>query len=135
MMERIKSILPYNAHGYIVGSISTVLANILLSETVEVVFSEVSLEKNFTNHPELSIEDYLLLPEIIGKSHFMIQDGDKTVAVVLEREILYHYALKCTKSGETLFLMSFRKTSIKDVKRLRKKATKNNMKILKDIFP
>lgn len=134
-MERIKSTFPKNSDGYIVGKISTVLANILLSNTDEVVFSEVSLEKNFDNHPDLMIEDYLSLPDIVGKSHFILQDGTRTVAIVLERKIMYHYVLKCTNTGEALFLTSFRKTRDGDTKRLRNKAEKNNLKILKDTLP
>ena len=134
-MERIKSTFPRNSDGYIVGKISTVLANILFSKTDEVVFSEVSLAKNFDNHPDLIIEDYLLLPDIIGKSHFVLQDGKRTVAIVLERQTMYHYVLKCTNTGESLFLTSFRQTRDRDLKRLRNKAKKNNLKILKDILP
>ncbi len=134
-MERIKSTFSRNSDGYIVGKISTVLANILLSKTDEVVFSEISLAKNFDNHPDLIIEDYLLLPDIIGKSHFVLQDGIRTVAIVLERKTMYHYVLKCTNTGESLFLTSFRQTRDGDLKRLRNKAKKNNLKILKDILP
>ena len=134
-MERIKSTFSKNSDGYIIGKISTVLANILLSNTDEVVFSEASLKKNFDNHPDLMIEDYLLLPDIVGKSHFVLQDGKRTVAIVLERKIMYHYVLKCTNTGESLFLTSFRKTRDGDLKRLRNKAEKNNLKILKDTLP
>ena len=56
-MERIKSIFPYNTHGYIVGKISVVLSEILMCTTNDVIFSQTSIEKNLTNHPDLCIED------------------------------------------------------------------------------
>ena len=77
------------------------------------------------------------LDEIVGKSHFVAKDGDKTVAIVLDKESkqLYHYALKATKSGKGLFLTSFRKTNKISIDKIRKKAKENKVKILKDNLP
>ena len=134
-MERVKNKYPKNHMGYIVGQISTVLAEILLSETQVVVLSEASLEKNLNNHPDLLPEDYLKLDEIIGKSHFVCQDGTHTVAIAIKHTTLYHYALKSTQTGEAIFLTSFRKTNMKDVNRFRNRAKKGKVNILKDTLP
>ena len=134
-MDRVKEKYPKNSIGYIIGDISVVLADLLLSKTTTVVLSDISLAKNLKNHPDLLVEDYLRLDVIIGKGHFVIQDSDRTVAIVLENKTLYHYSLKSTQTGEALFLTSFRKTSFQDVNRLRKKAVKKDLKILKDALP
>ena len=123
--------------GYNVGAISIVLSEILLSKTRVVTISNETLTKNLNHHPDLTVKDYLLLDDIVGKSHFVAKDGKKTVAIVLNRsnKQLYHYVLKATKSGEGLFLTSFRKTRIKQINRLRDKGRSNKIKILKDNLP
>jgi len=134
-MERFKLQSTLNPFGYVIGKISVPLSSLLLSQTQTVIFSQASLEKNLNNHKDLLPEDYLKLNDIVGRGHFMAQDGEKTVAIVLEQSVLYHYALKCTQSGEALFLTSFRKTNMNDVTRIRKKGEKGKVIILKDTLP
>jgi hypothetical protein len=124
-----------NDFGYEVGSISLVLANILCSNTRNVTMSHDTLTKNLNHHPDLEVSDYLLLDEIVGKSNFIVKDGDKTVAIVLQHNQLYHYALKSTKSGNGLFLTSFRRTRKKQIDRLRNKARQGKIKVIKDFLP
>jgi hypothetical protein len=124
-----------NKFGYIVGSINDELAGILEAFSNEVVFSFESLEKNLKHHPDLGEDDYLLLKEIIGKTHLVAKDGDKTVAIVLEYGKLYHYALKSTRTGKAVFLTSFRRTRLKQVNRLRNKHKQGSIKIIKDFLP
>ena len=136
-MEKFYKKYKKNEFGFEIGNISVVLANILQSKTKKVTLSDETLRKNLKHHPDLSENDYLQLDEIIGKSHFVAKDGDKTVAIVFNKESkqLYHYALKATKSGKGLFLTSFRKTRMKQVDRLRMKAKNKVIKILKDNLP
>ena len=124
-----------NKFGYIVGSINDELAAILEAFSNEVVFSFESLEKNLKHHPDLHEDDYLLLKEIIGKTHLVAKDGDKTVAIVLEYGKLYHYALKSTRTGKAVFITSFRRTNEISIEKIRKKAKENKVKILKDFLP
>ncbi|BCD61368.1 hypothetical protein NitYY0826_C0207 [Nitratiruptor sp. YY08-26] len=100
------------------------MAKILTSIETQVIFSEESLKKNLNHHKDLTEEDYLKLDEIIGKTHFTAKDGEKTLAVALYFDEMYYYALKATKIGRAIFLTSFRKTKLKDIERLRKKAGK-----------
>ena len=76
-----------------------------------------------------------MLDEIVGKSNFVAKDGDRTVAIVLQHNKLYHYALKSTKSGKGLFLTSFRRTNEISVEKIRKKKKTGKVKILKDNLP
>ena len=128
---------PKNKFGYEVGMISVVLSEILLSETRKVTMSGDTLKKNLDHHPDLEEEDYLLLDDIVGKSHFVAKDGDRTIAVMLNKDNkqLYHYSLKCTKSGKALFLTSFRKTNKISIDKIRKKNKQGKVEILKDNLP
>jgi hypothetical protein len=124
-----------NHLGFKVSNIAHALAFELSCSTTIVVLSEETLVKNLKHHPDLKENDYLKLEEIIGKSNFILKDGLKMIAVALQKDELYHYALKATKSGKAIFLTSFRITRSKDIERLRKKAEKGNAKILKDNLP
>jgi len=147
---RYKDVLGYNGYmrkfskkynkndfGFEIGKISVMLSEILLSKTRQVTLSNDTLIKNLNHHPDLSEADYLMLDDIVGKSHFVVKDGDKTVAIVLNKDNnkLYHYALKTTSSGKGLFLTSFRRTRLKQVDKLRQKDKKGKIKILKDNLP
>lgn len=126
-----------NSYGYEIGKVSLLLSKILLAKTETVTLSRDTLKKNLNHHPDLRENDYLLLDEIVGKSHFVAKDGDRTVAIVLHKDSneLYHYALKATATGKQLFMTSFRKTRQKSINRLRQKGKDKKIIILKDNLP
>ncbi len=136
-MEKLSQKYKKNKYGYEIGQISVLLSNILLSDTKVVTLSQETFIKNINHHPDLTIDDYLLLDDIIGKSHFIAKDGNKTVAIVLNKDNnkLYHYALKSTQSGKALFLTSFRRTNKISIEKIRKKQKNGKLKILKDHLP
>ena len=140
-MKLFNELFEKNKYGFKVGKISDKMREVLNAKTNEVIFSNITIEKNIKHHPDLTEKDYQLLPGIIGKSHFVLKDGIHTIAISLirseveKKEVYYHYALKKTKTGKTIFLTSFRKTSLKDIERLRKKANKGKALILKDFMP
>ncbi len=124
-----------NEYGYIVGKISSTLAKLLNSKTQSVILSYDTLIKNLKHHPDLTQEEYLLLDKIIGKSHFIAQDGKHTLAIILEHSKLYHYTLKITKTGKAIFLTSFRRTNEISIEKIRKKDKKGKVRIIKDHLP
>ncbi|WP_281950268.1 hypothetical protein [Nitrosophilus kaiyonis] len=134
-MKKFKTKYLKNEYGYLIGNISSELAKILTSVETKVVLSEESLRKNLDHHKDLTEEDYLKLDEIIGRTHFIAKDGEKTLAIAFYSDDMYHYALKATKTGKAIFLTSFRKTKEKDIERLRRKGRKNKIKIIKDFMP
>jgi hypothetical protein len=136
-MEKFYGKFRKNEFGFEVGNISVVLASILQSKTTKVTLSNETLLKNQKHHPELTEDEYLLLDDIVGKSHFVAKDGDRAVAIVLDKDSkqLYHYALKSTKTGKRVFLTSFRRTRSSEVDKLRKKHKKGEIGILKDNLP
>ena len=134
-MKKFKSKYQKNEHGYLIGTISSELAKIIASVNTRVILSEESLKKNLKHHKDLTENDYLKLDEIIGRSHFVAKDGQKTVAIAFYGEQMYHYALKATKTGKAIFLTSFRKTKEKDIERLRKKGKLGKIQVIKDFMP
>ena len=121
--------------GFEVGKISQVLAEKLLSESTIVVMSDETLTKNLSHHPDLKENEYLKLDVILGKSNFIVKDGNRMLAVVLQETKLYHYALKSTKSGKAIFLTSFRRTNKISIEKIRKKCKQGKVVILKDNLP
>ena len=136
-MKRFYSKYPKNEFGFEVGKISIMLSEILLSKTRIATLSEETLSKNLKHHPDLKESDYLMLDYIIGKSHFIAKDGNRTVAVVLnaKNSEMYHYVLKSTQTGKALFLTSFGKTNKISIDKIRKKERQGKVKIIKDNLP
>lgn len=83
-------------------------------------------------HPELTLEEYQLLPLIISdKASFIAQDSEFTLIFINYKNRYYHAVIKATKSGESLFLTSFRR--VDDVKREAQRIRrKKGVKIIKD---
>ena len=88
-----------------------------------VYLSDQTLAKNLIAHPELSIADYQQLPQIVSMAQLIVQDGDQSLVFVKRDDKIYHAAIKATKSGNGLFLTSFRFTSEADMERVKKRGT------------
>lgn len=97
------------------------------AKTKTVMLSEETLIKNKVNHPELALADYRRLPDVVEQAQLVVQDRDRTFVFLRIGDTIYYGAIKATKSGETLFLTSFRKAEMSDVRQIRKKG-----KVLKD---
>ncbi len=119
--------------GYtIVGVCDEVVKKAINANTCQVVISDVTIEKNINHHSDLRVDDYEVLNFMLGGYHFLVKDGDKTVGIIYTRKVQYYYVLKATKSGDTIFLTSFRKTNKHDIERIRNKSKKGLVKIIVD---
>lgn len=85
-MKKFEEKFQRNRYGYEVGEVSLVLSKILLSKIKIVTLSSDTLKKNLNHHPDLTENDYLLLDDIVGKSHFVAQDGERSVAMMLNED-------------------------------------------------
>lgn len=81
-------------------------------------------------HPELTIEEYEKIPLIITKGEFIVQDSELTIVFTSLEGRFYHAAIKSTRSGQSLFLTSFRR--VDDVKREIGRLKRKKVKILRD---
>jgi len=115
---------------YILGVANLKIIETLLSKTNKIVISEQTIIKNINHHKDLTLKDYENLCKIIGNFDILIKDGQYTVGIVNYKFGNYYYALKSTKSGNTIFLTSFRKTSQHDIKRLKNKLLKGKIEII-----
>ena len=122
-----------DAEGYFkIGVCDDFIKRSINANTSDVVMSQVSLKKNIEHHSDLTLDDYRALDNIFDRYEILIKDGENTVGVVYIGTEKYYYALKSTKSGDTIFLTSFRKTNNKDINRLRKKVDKKRAVMLMD---
>ncbi|GAB4442534.1 MAG: hypothetical protein OHK0040_13580 [bacterium] len=86
--------------------------------------------KNVPGHPELTLEEYQKIPEIIANGQFIAQDSEFTIIFVKHADRFYHAVIKATRSGEALFLTSFRR--IDEIKREIDRLKRKGIKILLD---
>ena len=79
------------------------------ASTSLVYFSAASMEKNTRNHPDLTVEEYAVLPAMNGTSEnaIVIQDRHNACVVIQNLGRSYLVAIKATKSGESVFVTSF----------------------------
>ena len=127
------NIRPKSIEGfYIIGNCDNLIQTTIRSNTNQVVISEVTIDKNIKHHSDLTIEDYQVLDNILLNYGLLVKDGDKTAGIIYAKEQQYYYALKSTKSGDTIFLTSFRKTNVHDIKRIRNKSKKGLVNIIVD---
>jgi len=83
--------------------------------------SDETLIKNKANHPDLTLADYMTLPDLGEHPDVMVQDGENTVVLVRRGKKIYWGAIKATKSREGSFLTSFRLSHSRDVQQLLKR--------------
>lgn len=85
------------------------LASAIGAKGRHAVFSAESMDKNKREHPELTLEEYALLPRLNGASPdaLVIQDRANACVVIQEHGRRYLASIKVTKSGETLFVTTF----------------------------
>ncbi len=97
------------------------------AQSRSVLLSSETLAKNKEAHPELVLEDYATLPDIIGQAQLIVQDKANTFVFMRVGKDVYFGAIKRTVSGETNFLTSVRLARESDITSVRKKG-----KVLKD---
>ncbi|MDH4229971.1 MAG: phage minor head protein [Nitrospirota bacterium] len=80
------------------------------------VMSAESAGKQAEVHPELTLEEYRVLPLLGESATVVVQDGKQSaVAIRREGRRIYSAAIKVTQSGLASFVTSFRRTNREDV--------------------
>ncbi len=97
------------------------------SKSQAVYLSSDTLEKNKAHHPELKIDEYSMLPDILEKAQLIVKDGDRTFAFYKKNKKIYYGSIKSTRTGLRNYLTSFRYASNESIERIKKKG-----KIIKD---
>lgn len=106
--------------------ISPEIARAVGAQVSVALLSDETMLKQKRHHPELTVDDYLLLPEIALDPTVVIQDGDTSVVIVkVGQDRWRHVALKATRTGKAAFVTSYRYTSADVFERtLRKKGVR-----------
>jgi len=88
-------------------------ADALGSKSLIAMMSPQTAAKQEREHPELLGLDYLMAQRTIDQASYRIRDTDQSLIYVLEQPGANGYVLvvKVTKSGEALFVQSFRRLS------------------------
>ena len=82
------------------------------------VISQETMEKQRRRHPELTLGDYRSLPVMGADPTVIIQVADVKTVIIRRDERTYIAAAKTTRTGEAVFITSFRRTDEADVRAL-----------------
>jgi SPP1 gp7 family putative phage head morphogenesis protein len=88
-----------------------------VSQTVRL--SSESLRKNATNHPELILAEYQIVPDIIQNAQLIVKVGDVREVFVKRGERIYRATVKATKTGDKLYLVSLHRADAKIIAQMR----------------
>lgn len=100
-----------------VGYVDDSLADAIGATVRRVDLSRETVIKQLANHPELTTDEYRLIPDMMAFGR-VVQDGKRTLALHHQAGELYYAAMKATQSGQAMFVMSFRRANMNDVKRV-----------------
>lgn len=112
-----------NPQGYYsIGVLDEPIQQALKSKTHIAFLSDETLLKNKAKHPELKIEDYIKIGDVLGGYDILIQDSDNSVVAIKEvDDKKYWLAIKVTRDKDEIFTQSYRLSKETDVNRLIKK--------------
>lgn len=82
--------------------------------------SAETVNKQLRNHPELNVDDYRVIPDLIDQGT-IIKGRDRTLVFFGFKDRLYKSVIKTTQTGDGSFLTSLIRTSEKELNRLKKK--------------
>lgn len=83
---------------------------LLKAATPTIHLSRISLEEHKAKHPEIGLEDYRRIQEII-ESGDMYQQNNYRYILLKQGETLYRAAFKMTRDGEKLYFLTLFKTT------------------------
>lgn len=95
---------------YNIGNLNIEQMNLLDTKVAQVKLSMDSLIKNIINHPELKIDDYKKITDIIANPDEMKLSKNKWCSILLLKKFnkTYQVVIKTTQNKEEVFLTSFR---------------------------
>lgn len=115
-----------NPQGYFaVGVVDDRIKQALKADVSVCCLSDETLLKNQKHHPDLTIDDYKLMNQVLGEYDILVQDTAKSVVAVKEiADKNYWLAVKVTRAGNEIFTQTFHLTRQNDIKRLLAKGTR-----------
>lgn len=95
-------------------------------------FSAENFAKNIINHPDLTLDDYKLLPSIVDKTDVLIYTNKASTERIIcfsQNKKYYKVVIKTIKTKSENYLQSFHKT---DLKRIKDELKKDGAKVVID---
>jgi hypothetical protein len=100
-----------------VGRLEDAARAAIRAHTDEVLLSEPTVEKQGIRHPDLTVDDYLLLPLVLGTPSLVILDGDRHVILLQAGARLFAAVVKTTEPRTENYVVSFHRAHPADVRR------------------
>lgn len=93
-----------------------------LSASGDAVFlSKTSAQKQYREHPEISLGDYRRIQDMLDKGE-VLRDRDLHLGIIQDQGSWYYAVIKSTKTGKAVYLQSFRKTNLVDMDLIRERS-------------
>lgn len=105
-----------------IAALSADMKQLLGSKVNAVMLSAETLRKQHANHPELSLEEYQLIPDIVDDGK-VIDRGDNKLVFFHTADHFYKASLKVTGNRQELFLTTFYRTDAREFERDLRKGT------------
>lgn len=109
-----------------VGYVEADLARAIGAKVRRVDISRDTVQKQMRTHPELTVAEYRLLPDIMAYGR-VVKDGRNHLAMHYLDGRLYYAVIKSTGSGKAMFLSSLRRADKADLARVERRG-----KIIRD---
>jgi SPP1 gp7 family putative phage head morphogenesis protein len=94
----------------------------LLDSNSQVVFlSNETLRKNIDKHPEIHLEEYFNIPNIVDKAEVITKEGDNKLIFLKEGDKYKLAIIKATQDKKESYLVTYYDTDEREVKRRLKK--------------
>ncbi|MDX8383796.1 MAG: hypothetical protein R8M45_06930, partial [Ghiorsea sp.] len=103
-----------------VGYIPVYVMEALKAKTTMVVLSGETMEKQLRHHPELTVEEYIMISTMVNEGELIRQASNK-IAVIHDSDKRRVVVLKATADGREIFISTmFRLKNDREVRRFRK---------------
>lgn len=109
-----------NPQGYFaVGIVDERIKQALKAEVSVCCLSDETLLKNQEHHPDLTIDDYKLMNDVLGNYDILVQDTAKSVVAVKKiADKNYWLAVKVTRKGNEIFTTTFHLAEDRQLRKL-----------------
>lgn len=109
-----------NPQGYFaVGIVDERIKQALKAEVSVCCLSDETLLKNQEHHPDLTINDYKLMNDVLGNYDILVQDTTKSVVAVKKiADKNYWLAVKVTRKGNEIFTTTFHLAEDRQLRKL-----------------
>ena len=102
---------------FIICNISEKASKSIKSTTNTVKISFDNMLKNLITHPEIAYNDYKNISEYINDAEYILKKDNKNLIYFKIKNDIFQIVLKCTNAKNEIYLTTFHKASIKQLKK------------------